>query len=46
MLMDKQICFPVEDDYIVCNGIYRNGRFIEAKTKWFKFRNKKRKTTK
>ena len=42
---ERQICFPVDNDYIVCNGIYRKGRFVKANTKWFKFRYKKRKTT-
>lgn len=44
--MQEQICFLTEDEYLICNGIYRNGLFIPAKKKWYKFKpNKKRKTT-
>ncbi len=46
MMLMKQICFPTDDDYIVCNGIYRNGVFIPAKNKWYKFKCKKRKIVK
>jgi len=40
----EQICFTLDDKYLLCNGVYCNGVFIPAKNKWFKIPINKRKT--
>jgi len=42
----RQICFPLDDGCIVCNSVYRKGKLIVAKGKWFKFMPKGKKRVK
>ncbi len=35
-----KICFIGSDGFMYCNAIFKNGKLILAKTKWFRFKPK------